>query len=126
MAKLSAHGQELMRLEKVNQVSDGTLSPVYKNSDGTESPSLTTWDRTTRAYMADGVILEKMDVRFRPDRFDPEGRLYSYGWKKSGRLKGTAGEPAVEQRAIMTEHIRRVRENITRQDLPVNPWKEVK
>ena len=59
MAKLSAHGQELMRLEKVNQVSDGTLSPVYKDSDGTESPSLTTWDRTTRAYMADGVILEK-------------------------------------------------------------------
>lgn len=50
---------------------------------------LTMWQRTTRALMSDGNILEKYDVRFQPDVYDPKGKLHTYGWKVRG--KGKAG-----------------------------------
>lgn len=36
---------------------------------------------------SDRTILEKRDVRFQPDRFDPEGRRHSYGWTVRGKAK---------------------------------------
>lgn len=114
MAKLSAHGTELLRIEKVESIENGLLKPTYANSDGTEYPSLTTWDRTTRAYMSDGVILEKIDVRFRPDTCNPNGRFYSYGWKRAGKIKGGAAQ--------MHEHIAKVRANLAGQ----SRWTEVR
>jgi len=54
-------------------------------------PSLTVWERTTRRLMSDGKILEKRDVRFRPNPLctweDPRGEKHSYGWKIHGTLK---------------------------------------
>jgi len=72
MAKLSAHGTELLRMYKV-------VIP--------EANRLTDRDKTTVAYMSDGAILTKIDVHFVPDRFEPEGRNYSYGWKKYSKYK---------------------------------------
>ena len=72
MAKLSAHGTELLRMYKV-------VIP--------EANRLTDRDKTTVAYMSDGAILTKIDVHFVPDRFEPEGRNYSYGWKKHSKAK---------------------------------------
>jgi len=72
MAKLSAHGIELLRMYIV-------VLP--------EAHRLTDRDKTTVAYMSDGAILTKIDVHFVPDRFEPEGRNYSYGWKKYSKYK---------------------------------------
>jgi len=69
MATLKANGPELLRVSRENNV---------------ESDQSVTWERTTRVYHANGVVLMKRDVRFRPTAsFDPpEGRFYSWGWKK--------------------------------------------
>jgi len=78
MARLSAHGPELLRI-----------------SCETDTPKsdLTLWERTTRTYHADGVVLEKRDVIFKPGPYDPpEGRRYTWGWKKKGKLKGDTRE----------------------------------
>jgi hypothetical protein len=79
MAKLSAHGRELLRLEHEREIPDA-------------EDRLCNWERKTRAYMADGKILEKWDVRFKPDSLDlangrAAGRLHSYGWKLTAKLK---------------------------------------
>ena len=79
MAKLSAHGHEILRLEQERDI------PASEDS-------LCNWERKTRSYMSDGKILEKWDVRFRPDSLDtangrPNGRLHSYGWKITAKLK---------------------------------------
>ena len=68
MATLKANGPELLRISQESDMSDRSIS----------------WSRTTRVYHANGVVLQKYDVRFRPTAsFDPtEGRFYSYGWKK--------------------------------------------
>ena len=86
MAKLSAHGQELARLSKELDTPDGDL---------------TTWERATYSVRSDGHILRKEDVRFRPDRYDPEGRFYSYGWKLYRKLKGTPAERRVKVRQLL-------------------------
>jgi hypothetical protein len=80
MAKLSAHGKELLRIEL--------------EKDDTRPDSSTTWSRKTRAYMADGKVLEKFDVRFKPDQFRPKGEFYSYGWKLVAKQKKTTTDEA--------------------------------
>jgi len=80
MARLSAHGPELIRI-----------------SCETDTPKsdLTLWERTTRTSHADGVVLEKRDVIFKPGPYDPPaGRRYSWGWKKKGKVKGDPREQA--------------------------------
>jgi hypothetical protein len=73
MAKLSAHGKELLRVERERQIGGSERS--------------VTWERVTRTYHADGKVLQKYDVRFKPDTYHPQGELHSYGWKLFGRLK---------------------------------------
>jgi hypothetical protein len=70
MAKLSAHGKELLRIEQELPASD-----------------LTTWIRVTRTYHADGKILQKHDCRFNPSQYEPHPGIYSYGWKLYAKLK---------------------------------------
>jgi hypothetical protein len=113
MAKLSARG----RTELVRMVREKTFAEKYlcQSCDGSgnvavrdvedefgmqaigttctvcegkgERASLCTWERLTRCLMSDRTILEKRDVRFRPDRFDVDGRRHSYGWTVRGRAK---------------------------------------
>ena len=73
MAKLSAHGRELLRIERELEITDPESS--------------TTWARITRTYHADGKILQKHDVKFKPDSYRPNGERYSYGWKLYAKLK---------------------------------------
>lgn len=74
MATLKANGPELLRISQ-EQDTPGDRSHM--------------WQRTTRVYHANGAILQKHDVRFRPTAsFDPpEGRFYSWGWKKVVSVK---------------------------------------
>ena len=89
MAKLSAHGRELLRISREVTVTDPSRS--------------TTWERKTQAYFPDGKILQKYDVRWKPDTYHPQGELYSYGWKLFARLnKGV--KPA--------EHVAKIVSNI--------------
>ena len=69
MATLKANGPELLR--------------ISRQADTPDDKSVS-WRRTTIVYHANGVVLQKIDVRFRPTAsFDPpEGRFYSWGWKK--------------------------------------------
>lgn len=74
MAKLSARGRkELYRV---------SLEAVVTDPD-----RLVTWERTTKALMSDNKVLEKRDVRFKPDSIHPEGQRHSYGWTVRGKLK---------------------------------------
>ncbi len=75
MARLSKHGKELLRVEKEMDVTDPAENIV--------------WTRTTRAYMADGVVLVKRDVRFKPNSLygGQTGEFYSWGWKVFGKVK---------------------------------------
>src|SRR5208337_4711624 len=74
MATLKANGPELLRLSR------------EENIEGDKS---VTWRRKTVVCHTNGVILVKNDVRFRPMfTFDPpNGRFYSWGWKKSTAAK---------------------------------------
>lgn len=73
MAKLSARGRkEIARVSRESIVSDSVF---------------VTWRRVTRALMSDNTILEKLDVRFAPTQYHPDGELHSYGWKVAGKLK---------------------------------------
>ena len=83
MARLKAHGTELLRIEKEEHTPDGAL---------------TIWERVTVAFMSDGKVLRKRDVRFTPDRFDPQGRLYSYGWKLYKKVREGASIQGVVTR----------------------------
>lgn len=60
MARLSAHGREVARIES-ERAGDGDL---------------TTWERVSFAVMADRWVLRKLDARF------DDGRRHSYGWKR--------------------------------------------
>jgi hypothetical protein len=75
MAKLSAHGTELYRLE---------LSKTDDNPD-----SLTSESRRTVSIRSDRKVLDKLDVRFKPDKYHPNGEWHSYGWKLYGKLKNS-------------------------------------
>lgn len=85
MAKLKAHGVEVLRVSRERSTPDGNL---------------TIWERKTIAYMSDGKRMSKLDVRFKPDRYDTAGRYHSYGWKLDGKLKAEAftRERMTEQR----------------------------
>ena len=73
MAKLSAYRQrEVLRVERERVP--------------TAPDALTDWERMTLAVMSNGRVLEKLDVHFKPDAFEPTGRRHSYGWKVKGRL----------------------------------------
>jgi hypothetical protein len=67
MAKKSARGRT--ELVHVVHAYDVNLSET------TRSPSTVVWRRISRALMSDGVILEKVDIRFE------DGQKHSYGWK---------------------------------------------
>lgn len=73
MAKLSAHGREVARIEKF-----------------TERPEneLTVWTRVTYAIMSDGYLMKKLTVRFAFDEFRGE-HTHSYGWKRCRKLLPT-------------------------------------
>lgn len=73
MAKLSANGLELLRVEQEVDVNDPERS--------------ITWQRITRTYHSNGKILQKHDVRFSPSAYRPNGEHYSYGWKLYAKLK---------------------------------------
>jgi hypothetical protein len=75
MATLHANGNELLRIEKII---DNPTS------------SLTIWERNTLSYRTNGIVLRKYDVRFEPDRYNPEGRFHSFGWKRWKRAKKDA------------------------------------
>lgn len=73
MAKLKARGRtELLRMSK----SDNVIDPK----------STIVWQRWTRAYLSDGNILEKYDIRFKPNTHGSSGEFHSYGWKRKGKL----------------------------------------
>jgi len=75
MARLHKHGKELLRVEKEIDVTDPAEN--------------ITWARTTRAYMQDGTVLVKRDVRFKPNTLygGRTGEFYSWGWKVFGKVK---------------------------------------
>jgi hypothetical protein len=83
MARLSKHGKELLRIARELDITDPTES--------------ITWARTTDAYMSDGTVLRKRDVRFKPNPNasweDKRGELYSWGWKVLGKIKQGIGTP---------------------------------
>src|ERR1700694_2560670 len=79
MARLSKHGTELLRIESEHDIADPERS--------------TDWQRTTRAYMSDGKVMQKIDVHFRPTAYQAKGERYSYGWKLyATHKKGTTIE----------------------------------
>ncbi len=73
MAKLSANGRELLRVELEKDITDPTEN--------------ITWCRWTRTYHSNGKILQKYDVRFKPDNYRPQGEFHSFGWKLFARVK---------------------------------------
>jgi hypothetical protein len=73
MAKLSANGKELLRIQQEREVNDPERN--------------ITWQRVTRTYHSNGKILEKCDVRFKPTSYEPKGELHSYGWKVYAKIK---------------------------------------
>jgi hypothetical protein len=99
MAKLSAHGYELLRISKVIEPTTecnecflqftksptGDICPRCGKSN--VQPSLTTWERETKSYRSDGHIMIKRDVRFRNAQYDPRNGLHNYGWKLYKRIK---------------------------------------
>lgn len=85
MAKLSAHGEELGRVEL--------------ERTPTREGALTCWTRITYAVMEDGVILKKLDVRFKADANGHGGGFHSYGWKKHGKLRFATTKPNIPELA---------------------------
>ena len=85
MAKLSANGTELLRISREKDIPLGTHTILKDGTDLGESS--TTWERVTRVYCSNGKILQKFDVRFKPDCINPKGSSYSYGWKLYGKMK---------------------------------------
>lgn len=90
MAKLTARGRSVV-YAITREYSEAQLQAhhdkLYPEGDPLRGQSLCIWERKSKRLMSDGKILEKLDVRFRPDQFDPKGRYHSYGWKVSGTLK---------------------------------------
>ena len=90
MAKLNARGRTCLA-EVSREYTEEQLQrqhDKYTDSYGGErGPSLTNWERATKRLMSDGKVLEKRDVRFRPDWLDKAGRRHSYGWKVAAKLK---------------------------------------
>ena len=98
MAKLSAHGKELLRIELEKEISDPNDS--------------ITWARWTRVYHSDGKILQKYDVRWKADTYHPNGEKYSFGWKLKAKVK-----PGLDPVKVAAEKAERIRAGIA------GPWK---
>ena len=71
MATLKANGPELLRISRERHI------------ELEESDSIS-WERVTRVYHANGAVLSKTDVIFRPMfKWDnPKGTRHTWGWKK--------------------------------------------
>jgi hypothetical protein len=108
MAKLSAHGKELLRIELERDI--------------TEPESSTSWRRVTRAYMSNGKVMEKIDVRFKPSSIRPEGERYSYGWKIYATRK--AGSTIESYREYVAKLARSLASGVTTGGKPTT-WKVV-
>jgi hypothetical protein len=95
MAKLSARGRmELARVSRERSICAVVYSerkyewgaaPIAcsltaGHAGDHSGESLTTWERTERALMSDGKILEKLDCMFSHGR-------HSYGWKVRAAVK---------------------------------------
>lgn len=81
MAKLSARGRyELARIEREKHLT-------------TEQDPTCDWRRTTMAFMSDGTVLVKRDVRWRDGVM--AGEKHSFGWTVKGKLK--KGQDLVER-----------------------------
>lgn len=75
MAKLSAYNQtEVARYERERDL-------AVADSD------FVSWERITYAFMSNGRVLEKRDVKFRDT-----GERHSYGWKKHHKKFSTEQE----------------------------------
>lgn len=74
MAKLKAHGTELARMESFREFSAAEDESVL-------------WRRTSDVLMSDGVILRKIDVKFRPMSWETKEKHHSYGWKRKAKIK---------------------------------------
>ncbi len=72
MAKLSARGSNVT----LRMVKEATI----------EHSDLIDWERVTIVLRSDHHLLQKRDVRFLADTFNPSGRKHSYGWKDKGKL----------------------------------------
>lgn len=90
MAKLKAHGYELLRIVKETDIPAGTRTLIGGTDLGA---SLTSWERTTISYRSDGHIMQKLDVRFAEGtasaQYDPRP-VHSYGWKLYKKLRKDA------------------------------------
>ena len=73
MAKLSAHGAELLRTSLAKEVTD--------------AERMVDWERISRSYHTDGWVLEKIDVHFKPGIGHVNGERHSYGWKRRCKVK---------------------------------------
>ena len=104
MAKLSARGRTI-HVEAVREYSAATLQAAHDRMypDKIGELALTIWERKTRRLMSDGKILEKIDLRFQPDQYDPAGRRHSVrlegtrhaeGWSRGCRLCSHHGRTA--------------------------------
>lgn len=97
MAKLTAH--------------DGVIVFSAERERATPEGELTIWERTTYAVRLQpgGMrrMLSKLDVRFKPDRYDPAGRYHSYGWKQCGKLPETFSNGAAFSLAKVRSYFER-------------------
>ena len=112
MAKLKAHGYELLRISKEKTIDPEAHTFMGETDMG---PTLTVWERTTRSYRSDGHIMEKLDVRFKPSPYGND--FHSYGWKLYKKLK--KGATVTPQ-----EHASKVSASLKAADAEArpNPW----
>lgn len=89
MAKLKAHGHEVLRYSKERAITD--------------TNEYVDWERTTWAVMSDGVVLTKRDVNFKASTvgsYERPAYRHTWGWKRHGKLKACADIAATRERAI--------------------------
>ena len=110
MAKLNARGRTCLA-EVSREYTEEQLQRQHDKFWNDGKPSLTFWERCTKRLMSDGKVLEKRDVRFRPDWMDKAGRRHSYGWKVAAKLK--AGKTTADFLAVYTA---------PRKDGSPSPW----
>jgi hypothetical protein len=94
MARLKSHGKELLRIELERDITDPKENITYR--------------RVTRAYMSDGKVLQKIDVRWKPDQYRPNGEFYSFGWKVDGKAK-----PGIDMADVVKRHLERMKDPTT-------------
>ena len=102
MAKLRAHGNELLRISQ-ERTWDESLDEK-PDSLGNVYPISVVWERETRSYRSDGHIMLKRDYKFNPRlKFGPATQ--SSGWKLYRKLKKDATVTAEQFAAKMVADI---------------------